>query len=525
MTLNKETKLMLDAISALGNVLEIVDREGNYLYCSENSNFGNKSPQEMVGRNVKEIYNLTDDSSKVMQVIHTGIPLRDFLMSFFSYPTGKNYLWLYSAYPLIYNGVCAGAITMYKPFSNVKDVVQNVSTVSKKEMVSEPLEPKGLFQFKDIVYASVAMNEAIELGEKVAKSSASVLIIGETGTGKQLFAESIHSHGLKNKPFVAVNCAAIPDTLLESTLFGVVKGAYTGAVEKKGLFEQSSGGTIFLDEIQTLSTEMQAKLLRVLEYKVVRRVGGEKEISVNPRIVTAMNVPPEEYIKAGKMMPDLFFRIAVVTIRIPPLRERLSDIPLLVNKFIRHANKHMGTNLEGCKDEVLEHFSHYHWPGNVRELQHCIDHGAVVMNESESCLDMGDLPFSIRNAFLTSSFFNGELSTQLAEEIVLEENLEKRLEETQEEKQEDAILEIPSFTEKQDFFGVSVEDMEEELCELDYKTARQRAVDVFYQQFHQVYLKQALKKQGYNISRTAKELQITRQHLHKLMKQFQLDKD
>lgn len=286
----------------------------------------------------------------------------------------------------------------------------------------------------------------------------------------------------------------------------MTKGAYTGAIEKKGLFEQSENGTIFLDEIQTLSLEMQSKLLRVLEYKVVRRVGGDREIKVNPRIITAVNIDPEKYMKEGKLKPDLFYRIAVITLRIPPSRERLSDIPLLVHKFIRHANKYMGSRLEGCNDEVIDHFCKYHWPGNVRELQHCIDHAAAVMDSAETKLSIHDLPSPIRNAFLSSS--QGKLEEKEIFKEKLKEERKERLDNSE------PFLNIENSSE---LFLASMQD-------LDYKSARQSVIERCDFQFHQIFLKNALKKYDNNVSRTAKELQISRQHLHKLMKQFKVER-
>ncbi len=479
--LSKETKTILDAMAAIGNIVEIVDSEGVYIYCSDNSNFGGIAPKDMIGKNIKDIYGLTDDTSKVMKVIRTGVPLRDYLMSFLSPNTQKRHLWLYSAYPLMIDGKPFGAMTVYKPYSNVRDVVAEYQGPEKpKEDFSVTMQPKNLFTFEDILYASGNMETVVKLSKKVADNGMAILLIGETGTGKQLFAESIHSKsGQANHPFVAVNCAAIPETLLESVLFGVKKGAYTGAVEKKGLFEQSSEGTIFLDEIQTLSPEMQAKLLRVLEYKVVRRVGSNTEIEVNPRIITAMNVNPYEYMKAGKLKPDLFYRIAVITLRIPPLRERVVDIPLLVNRYIKCVNQTLGLNIDRCSEEVLERFCAYSWPGNVRELQHTIDHIGVMMDGERSVIELSDLPDHLQmDATRDKSLGDGV--------YVLEEVL-----------------------------GDIVDNYE-----MDYKNAHKYALQSFNQQFHSFFIKHALESTGYNVSQAAKHIKISRQHLHKLIKEF-----
>jgi arginine utilization regulatory protein len=483
--LSKETRLVLDALAAIGNVVEIVDTDGVYVYCSENSNFADIEPKDMIGRNVKDIYGLTDDTSKVMRVLHNGIPIRDYLMSFVSVATGKKYLWLYSAYPLIIDGRLVGAITVYKPFSNVKSLVDEYDgTEKRKSDCPASVQTGNLFTFDDIIYASANMEEAVELCRKVARSDCSVLLVGETGTGKQMFAESIHSESSKrDKPFVSVNCAAIPDTLLESILFGVTKGAYTGAVEKAGLFEQSTDGTIFLDEIQALSPEMQAKLLRVLEYKVVRRVGSNVEIKVNPRIITAMNVNPLDYMKAGKLKPDLFYRIAVVTVRIPALRERTSDIPILVNHFIQKANSSLGRHIERCSDQVMQRFFEYDWPGNARELQHAIEHAAAVMEECDTCIQVDDLPAMWRR--------NTPMSV---------------------ETKELSGLDVADFIGQIEKGGLSI----------DYKSAHNYAMNEFNRQFNRFFIKHALEVTNYNVSKTAKNIKITRQFLHKLIRQYDI---
>lgn len=485
MELSQETRLVLDALAAIGNVVEIVDTDGVYVYCSENSNFADIEPKDMIGKNVKDIYGLTDDTSKVMRVLHTGIPVRDYLMSFLSVATGKRYLWLYSAYPLIIRGTLIGAITVYKPFSNVRSLMDEYDGTEKhKSDCPASVQTGNLFTFDDIIYASANMEEVIELCRKVAKSDCSVLLVGETGTGKQMFAESIHSESAKSsKPFISVNCAAIPDTLIESILFGVTRGAYTGAVEKAGLFEQSSDGTIFLDEIQALSPEMQAKLLRVLEYKVVRRVGSNEEISVNPRIITAMNVNPLDYMKAGKLKPDLFYRIAVVTVRIPPLRERSSDIPILVNHFIQKANSTFSRNIEKCSDQVMRRFFEYDWPGNARELEHAIEHAAAVMEECDTCIQVDDLPaIWMQNTPLS-------LETKAI-----------------------SGLDITNF----------VDQFDEGSLSIDYKVAHNYALSEFNRQFNQFFIKHALEATNNNVSKTANNLKITRQFLHKLIHQYDI---
>src|SRR5699024_8683313 len=203
-----------------------------------------------------------------------------------------------------------------------------------------------------------------------------------TGTGKELFVQSIHNASTRqSKPFIAQNCAAIPATLLESVLFGTVKGSYTGAMDRPGLFELAHGGTLFLDEINSMPLDLQAKLLRVLENGRVRRVGDVKEYTLHVRIITAMNEPAEKSIQESRLRRDLFYRLNVVHFHIPPLRERKDDISLLTNHFIKKFNFQFNKLVTGVSDEVLKKFHEFSWPGNVRELEHAIESAMNLVEE------------------------------------------------------------------------------------------------------------------------------------------------
>jgi len=218
--------------------------------------------------------------------------------------------------------------------------------------------------------------------KKIANSSASVLIRGESGVGKELIAKKIHELSVRqNRAFVKVSCAAIPDTLLESELFGYEKGAFTGAYStKKGLLELADGGTVFLDEIGDISPAIQAKLLRVLQEKEFLRLGGTKPIKVDIRVISATNKDLEEAIRERKFREDLFYRLNVITLYIPPLRERKSDIPLLVHHFIKKYNKLMNRKFEDIEEDALKMLMEYDWPGNVRELENVVER-AIVLGE------------------------------------------------------------------------------------------------------------------------------------------------
>jgi nitrogen regulation protein NR(I) len=231
-----------------------------------------------------------------------------------------------------------------------------------------------------IIGSSPAMQRIYKSIGQVASSDVTVLLRGESGTGKELVARAIYQHSLKkDKPFLAVNCAAIPETLLESELFGYEKGAFTGAQTKRiGRFEQCNGGTIFLDEIGDMSLSTQAKILRVLEQRTLERLGSNETIKVDVRIISATHKNLEEMLKKGQFREDLYFRLNVVSINIPPLRERLEDVPLLVNYFLRRYNRELGKELQRVSKEALEILQGYAWPGNVRELENVIKRAVVL---------------------------------------------------------------------------------------------------------------------------------------------------
>lgn len=237
---------------------------------------------------------------------------------------------------------------------------------------------------KKIIGKSPLMKEVYKKIGHVSNNRVTVFIVGESGTGKELVAKTIHYSGItKNHPFVAVNCSAISETLLESELFGHEKGAFTGADRlKKGKFELAGEGTIFLDEISEMSPDLQAKLLRVLQEREFERVGGEYSIPMKARIITATNKNIELLINEGKFREDLFFRLNVVTIKLPPLRERKEDIPLLVNYFLNRINKELHKNVTKVPDEVMKMLIDYDWIGNVRELENVLTQAVVLSTDN-----------------------------------------------------------------------------------------------------------------------------------------------
>jgi two-component system response regulator AtoC len=270
-----------------------------------------------------------------------------------------------------------------KPF-NIEELRLTVArAIERRRLVAEqktvPAEGKPP-QLQDIVGKSPVMLEVYKLVARVAGSTATVLVEGESGTGKELVARSIHTHSPRaSAPFVPVNCTALTESLLESELFGHARGAFTGAVAaKRGLFETASGGTLFLDEIGDMGPKMQAQLLRTLQDGEVRPVGGSESIRVDVRLVCATNKDLEAEVKAGRFREDLYFRINVVTVRLPPLRERREDIPALVAHFLNKTARRERRQAAAMSPEALRLLTEYGWPGNVRELENAIERAVAV---------------------------------------------------------------------------------------------------------------------------------------------------
>jgi DNA-binding NtrC family response regulator len=234
----------------------------------------------------------------------------------------------------------------------------------------------------DLIGGSKVMQDVMRLVEQVSPSSASVLITGETGSGKEILARTIHRLSPRaERPFVAINCSAIPESLMESEIFGHERGAFTGAAERRiGCFELADGGTLMLDEIGEMPAPTQAKLLRVLEDHKVRRLGSKVETPVDVRVIAATNKEPEQAVAKGELRQDLYFRLNVFHLHLPPLRDRKEDIPLLVEHILREINAKHGRNVHGVNPEVLEIFAGYSWPGNVRELRNALERAVIVSN-------------------------------------------------------------------------------------------------------------------------------------------------
>jgi DNA-binding NtrC family response regulator len=282
--------------------------------------------------------------------------------------------------------------------------LSTVAVLIKKAMDVQRLRQENLllkktvrdkYRFDNLIGTSDAMREVLEFVEKVADSDSTVLIQGESGTGKELLARMLHFNSFRrDRPLVPVNCGAIPENLLESELFGHEKGAFTGAINVRiGRFEMAHGGTLFLDEVGELSPQLQVKLLRVLQERSFERVGGTKTIRTDVRIITATNQDLEQLVDDGKFRKDLFYRLHVIPITMPPLRDRETDIPLLVDHFLTLFNASKGTAIRGTEPAAMDYLLRYGWPGNIRELQNLVER--VVILKKSGMITVADLPEKI----------------------------------------------------------------------------------------------------------------------------------
>ncbi len=289
----------------------------------------------------------------------------------------------------------------------------------KKELLFTKRNIEKTFQFPNIIGQEDSIKKVLNQVNMVSNTDTTVLIIGETGTGKELIAQAIHENSpRRDKPFIKLNCVAIPEGLIESELFGHEKGAFTGAINRKiGKFELADKGTIFLDEIGDMTLSTQIKLLRILQEKEFERVGGTLPIKVDVRIIAATNKDLFTEVKEKRFRDDLFYRLNVVMIFLPPLRERKKDIPLLIEHFLEKISKVFRKKIDKISKEVMDILTEYKWPGNIRELENTIERAVVMLTESEEIIKISHLPLYLRGLSQGASYKPSKITTSLDESV------------------------------------------------------------------------------------------------------------
>jgi len=357
--------------------MAIIDKEGKYIYYNqESAELDGYSMEQAIGKPMLKVYpNLKKEDSTMLQALH-GKEYQDTYQTYYNH-VGKLVDYQHTTVPLYnHNKEIIGAVEIGRNISNVRQLQDQVFRLNRKlyHNKEQPLP--------EIVFASKKMQEVIDQTNILGSNDVPVLIVGETGTGKELFARLIHKTSQRrDKAFISLNCSALPTTLIESTLFGTVKGAFTGAENRQGYLELANGGTLFLDELNAMPLEMQSKLLRFLQEKTYWPLGGNKEQHADVRIVAAMNESPAELLKSGKMRSDLFYRLNVGLIKLPALRERQEDIPVLARYFIDKHKTDVNMVISGISEHALQQLMSAPWPGNVRMLENAIVRSMVLQNE------------------------------------------------------------------------------------------------------------------------------------------------
>jgi len=419
--------LLLKALDTIEDGIHIVDATGRtILYSKGCQRIENLKKREVLGKHISEAYQLNDETSILLKVLKTGLPITGHHTTYMT-SKGTTVNIITDTYPIFSKGKIIAAVSINRDVTKIKELADKISRLQNQlySYSRKSANANGtIYTLEDIIGQSEKIKNVIQAAKKFAASLSPILIQGETGTGKELFAQGIHNASSRAQgPFVAINCAAIPETLLEGILFGTTKGAFTGAIDKPGLFEEAGEGTLFLDEINSMGLGLQAKLLRALQTNTIRRVGGSKDIYVRPRIISTINVDPLEAITKNQLRADLFYRVAVGILVIPPLRERKEDIPELIKHFIQIKNKLMGKRIQGVSQDVFELFMKYDWPGNVRELEHSIEHAMNMADATDTLILKEHLPPYLLNKYYdinTTSLTHKILSTQNLKATLME---------------------------------------------------------------------------------------------------------
>lgn len=377
--------------------ITIINKEGTILFTVKfNPDIDKKMEESIVGKKLLDVfYNINKSNSSLYECMEKERLVErkgQLVKNLYVEDTTTDNI----SFPIRHGGLIVGAIELSKIIS-VKDgqAREDNERAASDGGSAMDMKPKCLnlgyrasYYLEDIICKDKRMVELVQLAGYIAKASSPIFITGETGTGKELFAQGIHNaSNRKDKPFIAQNCSAIPENLMESIFFGTSRGSYTGALDKKGLFEACDGGTLFLDELHCMPIQLQAKLLRVIESRAVRRIGENEERKFDVRIIAATNINSNLILPQGHIRHDLYYRLSVVKIDIPPLRERVEDIKVLADSFIKKYNKIFEKNITSLSPEMTEFMLTYDWPGNVRELENFIESAMLYVSKDKKVLE------------------------------------------------------------------------------------------------------------------------------------------
>ncbi|MGX8773759.1 MAG: sigma-54 interaction domain-containing protein [Bacillota bacterium] len=430
--------LLRAAAEALGGAMHIVNAEGiTILYNEEMARLEKTKIKNVIGKPFREVFsNIPEEESTLMRALKEKKPTRNQQQTYLNV-YGKEVNTINSTIPIIVDGKVIAAMEVARDITEIKNMSDTILDLQNDLTESKPVRERGIrrYTFDDIIGGNRKFEEVIVRARKASLNDTSVMLYGETGVGKELFAQSIHYDGLrKNGPFLAQNCAAIPESLLEGMLFGTSKGGFTGALDRAGLFEQANGGTLLLDEVSAMPIGLQGKLLRVLQEEYIRRVGGDKDIPIDVRIIATINQPASELLESGALRRDLYYRLSTINISIPALRERKDDIPILVDAFLKKYNERFGKEIWMVSDGAEEKLMNYDYPGNVRELENIIMAAVSMADEghvlTEKDIEIGDSSHEAANVSGYQAAGNlvetgGSLAEYLAgiEETVIRQHL------------------------------------------------------------------------------------------------------
>ena len=393
MKIKEFEKVINELVNAVDEGVHIVDADGKTIvYSSVMAELELTRREDVIGKSFEEVFSRIPqgESTMAMALYEKKATLNKEQTYLNQY--GKEITTVNSTIPIVMGNKVIAAMEIANDITDLKSMSNTILDLRGGANLVDKKEPSiRKYTFDNIIGETEKIKKQITIAKKAAASDATVFIYGETGTGKELFAQSIHYSGVRGKgPFLAQNCAALPESLLEGILFGTSKGGFTGAEDRAGLFEQASGGTLLLDEISAMPYELQSKLLRVLQEHYIRRVGGSKDIPVDVRIIATVNEPPEQLIARGDLRKDLYYRLSVINLNIPPLRERADDIETIAKGILNKKSKEIGKNIEGFTKDALIKLKDYAYPGNVRELENIIM-SAVSLSEEKSFLDEEDI--------------------------------------------------------------------------------------------------------------------------------------
>lgn len=376
--------LLARALDQITDGVQIYDKNACAVYFNKTSRGISHIPGgvSVEGRHLLDLYSLDEQVSTTMTALQTQAPVIDRVDSFrvndFSQVPIAS---ANTSYPIFREGELLGAVVFEQTAEIVEKNIKKLEATRRALSSFQNKPPKISFSgytFDNVIGSCPKLRKAVELAQKVAPQGSPILLVGETGTGKEIFAQSIHRASRRGGKFLAINCAAVPETLIESLLFGTKKGSFTGSEDKAGYLEEASGGTLFLDELNSMSLAMQSKILRVLQEKTFRRVGGSQDVRLDVRIISSCNEDPFKAISENTFRRDLFYRLSTVMIELPPLREHLEDLEELIRSHLEATAYQFVRAVTRIDPEVYALLRAYHWPGNVRELFHVLDYAQNV---------------------------------------------------------------------------------------------------------------------------------------------------